>query len=263
MIAKASVLGLGLVLAAATPAAAAPGDDGLTVVPENGTPGRLSLTSDPYPVEFPPFRPGVTRWWQIGAHLRGEPRADLVMHIESSGPLVTAPDGLVVESRTCTAPWRQAADEPPSCPATVADVLPPIRLAEAPTLPIPLGPITPSRSVWVLVSLHLPDDAGDQLQGQRGRIAVGFTASGDAVPTSTATPTTTAPTAPLTTTPGPAPLAGPPTAPGTPGGTPMPRTGATVLPSLLAAVGAVGAGLTLARLAHRRSRAGSRQEVRP
>jgi LPXTG-motif cell wall-anchored protein len=245
-------------LLAALAAAPVSADDGLTTVPENGSPGLLWLTSDPFPVEFPPLSPGDAVWWQVGAHLRDEDLGALTLTLASSGELVTLPGGLLVTVRSCRVPWQL---QPPTCPTGSTMLLSTVRLADVgPGDVMALGQITPQDSTWVMFTLQLPADAGNEMQNRSGRVGAGFTAVGDAT-TATTTPTSPPPSDPVPNTPPPRPFTTPST---TPGETPstvapstvppgLPRTGGDVATSLLVAIGAIGAGLTLAGLARRRS----------
>jgi LPXTG-motif cell wall-anchored protein len=241
-------------------------------VPENGSPGLLWLTSDPYPPELPELSPGDVVWWQVGAHLSDQDLGALTAQVAASGEAVALPGGVEIEVRTCGTRWTSTV--PPACPGGAVEVLARRPLASvSPADVVALGQIGPSQSAWVLFAVSLPATAGDEMQGRTGRLGAGFTASGDASVPSTTLSGSTAPTtgAPATTAPAPTtspatlPVSTVPAAAGAPGPAataggpaaarqPLPATGGDTTSSALLAAGAVGAGLAIAGAARRRAR---------
>ncbi|NYD23045.1 hypothetical protein [Kineococcus aurantiacus] len=159
----------------------------------------------------PTLAPGRRTHWEIGATLDGDEVGALELQVASEGTLVTRPDGLWIQVRTCDRPWLT---RPARCPGTQLQLLPHQRLADVPTrTTVPVGNVSVHDSQRVLVTLDLPDDASADLQGASGRIGIGLTASGDdtaaSVPTPTARPVPEVPPVP-TTTADPAPTSAPP-----------------------------------------------------
>ena len=211
-------------------------------VVENGLPGHLSLTADPYPTTLNPgfmqMTPGDTEYWQIGTHL-ADPSSPLTMQFKRDGALVERPDGLQVQAQLCEQAWT---DFPatPVCPGGATNIFGPVP-ANSPTFgalaansaAVPgdapvydLGILTNATDKFVLVTLSIPEQAdpdaqSDQsLMGLSASFGFGFTAMGD-----------------------------------DPGPQPLPNTGLDIASALIAGLGVLGIGLVLASA--RRARLGS------
>lgn len=151
-------------------------------VPPTGAPGRLVLSSDPYPAEFLDLSPGDPAFWQIRARLEDATRATLALELRKSGPLAEAPRGLVLQVDVCDAPWSGFPGQPicASGSRTVTSATP----ADDYTSSSPsfeLRPLTPTAPQYLLVTLSVDDSAAAQedtaLMGLRGRMGIGLTAT--------------------------------------------------------------------------------------
>ncbi len=161
--------------------------------------------------------PGRRIHWEIGATLDGGVVGTLDLQVASEGALVTRPDGLWIQVRTCDQRWLT---KPARCPGNLLQLLDPQRLADvAAETMVPVGHISLADSQWVLVTLYLPDNASADLQGASGRVGIGLTASGDETsgPIPTPVPTHAAPNAP---TPSPHPTIAPTPEPNSPSSSP-------------------------------------------
>ncbi|ABS03928.1 hypothetical protein [Kineococcus radiotolerans] len=169
-----------------------------------GTAGSIALASSAVADSTPPklrldsqftrhgpatLAPGRRIHWEIEATLEGGAVGALELQVASEGALVTRPDGLWIQVRTCDQRWLT---KPARCPGNLLQLLAPQRLADVPAeTMVPVGNISLADSQWVLVTMNLPENASAELQGASGRIGIGLTASGDdtGVPTPTRTPT--------------------------------------------------------------------------
>lgn len=256
---------------------------------------RVRSTVDPAALSS--IAPGQQVRWTVEADLDGAPEGDLQVRLWAAGPLVEHPRGLVVELESCAVAWQgveqglhpASAPDRPRCAAGHRRPVPPQRLADVdPAVALVERHLDRTDGEHLLLTVGLPADAPDELQGARSDVGVGITAVGDRLdppaggPAPSPSPTPSPPSAvpgatPTTgTTPGPvgtpggaAPAAAVPVARPVPAGPPsagpggaarpslpsrLARTGAEVLPVLLVAGGALGAGLLLrARPARRRT----------
>lgn len=164
----------GLVLAQAAQAA-------LIDVPPSGSPGRLVLSSEPYPAEFLELSPGEPAYWQIGARLEDARSATLSLQLRKDGELVEHPRGLTMTVRQCDSVWT-GLDAVPACAsgeravtvATPADDY----TTSSPTFE--LRSFTPTTPEYFLVTLAVEDSvaamADTSLMGLTGQMGVGLTA---------------------------------------------------------------------------------------
>lgn len=151
-------------------------------VPPTGAPGRLVLSSDPYPAEFLDLSPGDPAFWQIRARLEDATRATLALELRKSGPLAETPRGLIMQVDVCDAPWAGFPDQPlcasGSRPVTLAT---PAEDYTSASPSFELRPLTPSAPQFLLVTLSVDDSAAAQedtsLMGLRGRMGIGLTAT--------------------------------------------------------------------------------------
>ena len=257
---------------------------------------RVRSTVDPTALSS--IAPGQQVHWTVSADLDGTPEGDLSVRLWAAGPLVEHPRGLVVELESCAVTWQgveqglhaASAGDRPRCATGHRRPVPPQRLADVdPAVALVERHLDRTDGEHLLLTVGLPADAPDELQGARSDVGVGITAVGDrldppagvpapppsptpsptpavpgAAPTTGATPPPAAGTPPVAAVPvaavpvaRPVP-AGPPSAgPAAPARPSLPsrlaRTGVEALPALLLAGGALGAGLLLrARPARRR-----------
>jgi len=150
-------------------------------VPATGQPGRLVLSSDPYPAEFLDLSPGDVGYWQIGARLEDAARATLSLQLRKDGELVRHPRGLTMTVDICAVAWT-GMDAVPACPtgaqsvtvATPADDY----ATSSPTFD--LQPLVAGAPQFLLVSLAVEDSpaasADTTLMGLTGDMGVGLTA---------------------------------------------------------------------------------------
>lgn len=210
-----ALLGFGAVALASAASAA------LIDVPETGQPGRLILSSDPYPAQFLDLSPGEPAYWQVAARIEDAQSATLALQLQKDGDLVMHPRGLTLTVDSCTTEWT-GLDATPLCSsdaqritvATPSDDY----SQSSPTFDLP--PIAAGTQRYLLVTLAVEDSAAamadETLMGLTGEMGVGLIATAiDDVPVNPGTP-------------------------GTPGGS-LPRTGFDA--STLAAVAALAAGL--------------------
>lgn len=160
---------------------AAKANAALIDVPPTGAPGRLVLSSEPYPAEFLDISPGEAAFWQVGARLEDASRASLALELRKEGELVEHPRGLTMSVAVCDVPWSSL-DTAPICTsgeravavATPADDF----TASSPVFE--LRPLTPTSPEYLLVTLSVDDDAAARadttLMGLTGRMGVGLTA---------------------------------------------------------------------------------------
>lgn len=165
----------GLMLAGAAHAA-------LIDVPPTGTPGRLVLSSDPYPAEFLELSPGEPGYWEVGARLEDATRATLSLELRKSGQLVEHPRGLTMTVDLCSVEWT-GLDSAPVC-ATGAQRIAVATPADDYTTSSPtfeLEPLRSDRPEYLLVTLAVEDSAeamaDTSLMGLTGDMAVGLTAT--------------------------------------------------------------------------------------
>lgn len=239
----------------------------LTNVPETGTPGYLSLRSDPYPAQFLELSPGSPARWQIAADLRDAETATLTLEMRKDGELVDHPRGLEVTVERCDTEWA-GFPAAPTCSANPVLVTRATPLDDyATSSPIfDLDGVTAASGTYLLVTLAVEDSpeaaADESLMNLTGDIGFALTATGDA-PQATSTPTPT-PSTPAT--PGASPTPGAPGQPGDPGRpgqpgavgrTPLAATGVDIAALLALGAGAIGLGLVIssARAAGRRNAA--------
>lgn len=157
-------------------------------VPPTGSPGRLVLSSDPYPAEFLDLSPGDPAFWQIQARLEDATRATLALELRKSGPLAEVPRGLAMQVDVCDDPWAGVPDQP-VCAGGGRSVTVATPSDDYATMSpsFELRPLTPSAPQYLLVTLSVEDSeaarADTSLMGLRGRMGVGLTAmSVDDVP---------------------------------------------------------------------------------
>jgi hypothetical protein len=210
-----ALLGLGAVVLAGAASAA------LIDVPETGQPGRLILSSDPYPAEFLDLSPGEPGYWQVAARIEDADSATLALQLQKDGDLIEHPRGLTMTVDACTTEWTGLTSTP-AC-ASGAQRVTAATPAEDYSQTSPsfdLAAIQSGAPRYLLVTLAVEDSAtamaDGTLMGLTGDMGVGLTATAfDDVPVN-------------------------PDAPGTPGGS-LPRTGFDA--SALAAAAALAAGL--------------------
>ncbi|RWZ58488.1 hypothetical protein ELQ92_14390 [Labedella populi] len=211
----------------------------LQVVPENGAPGRLVLSSDPYPAQLEALSPGVIRYWEVTATIEGSSDASLVLEIWKDGDLVEHPEGLVATVERCDVAWTGVPDSP-RCPAgweVVTDARPSDDYSTVSPV-FDLHGVDPVDGTHLLVGIGLEStDARDEsLMGLSGDIGLGLTAAAED-PSTPGQPST--PGRPIG-----IPLTNDLTRPtDTPAGG-LPVTGADPIGLLLAALGALGLGVT-------------------
>ncbi|MEJ5869107.1 hypothetical protein WDV85_15290 [Pseudokineococcus sp. 5B2Z-1] len=226
VVAVVAVAALAPVLAAAPAAASSVPREEVDVL-------RLVSTVDPDALSR--LAPGEEVDWTIDARIEGAPTGDLSLQLVAEGVMVDHPRGLIISLAGCAEPWtgvsrklHPTSDAQPVCPSGLRVVLPPQRLGAAPRqTSIPHRSITSRQGEHLLMTLALPRDAPDELQGERSFMGVGVTAIGDEldpVPGPGPTPAP-GPTPDPGPTPAPGPgtpgaPGGPPSTPGTPGGTP-------------------------------------------
>ncbi|WP_396655303.1 hypothetical protein [Microbacterium sp.] len=149
-------------------------------VPETGAPGRLVLSSDPYPAEFLSLAPGEPAHWLVNARLEDASRAELSLELRKSGELAEHPRGLRMTVQTCDVPWSE--DAVPVCAGSARTVT--VAAPEddyATTSPVfALEPLAAGTPRHLMVTLALASDPGaaadESLMGLRGDMALGLTA---------------------------------------------------------------------------------------
>jgi hypothetical protein len=211
----------------------------LVGVPENGTPGYLSLSSD-WTTAMLDVSPGAPGHWLIDARLRDADVARLAVEVRAGGELADLDAGVVVRLDRCDDAWIPAPDPAgphtaPRCAGGSAPVLDATPLhdlrAGGPRTALP--DIAASAGEHLLLTASVDDArAGDEsVMGRTGTLAVGLTAMGSD-PVSAPAAATAAPP---------------------PRGI-LPRTGAAVdvVALALAAAGALALGLLLRRPGSRR-----------
>ncbi|MCC4247395.1 MULTISPECIES: hypothetical protein [Microbacterium] len=157
-------------------------------VPHTGAPGRLVLSSDPYPAEFLDLSPGEPAYWQIRARLEDATKAELALELRKSGALAASPRGLVMRVDVCDSPWSGVPEQPlcASGAREVAAASPEDDFASSSPV-FELRPLTPSAPQYLLVTLAVDGSAAaasdETLMGLRSRLGVGLTATSiDEVP---------------------------------------------------------------------------------
>jgi hypothetical protein len=175
-------LASGVLLAAGGVALGQAAHAALVDVPVTGTPGRLVLSSDPYPAQFLDLEPGQPGYWEVEARLEDASRATLQLELRKSGALVAHPRGLIMTVDACTEPWTDVATAPGCAPgaqritvATPAD-------DDTSTSPMfDLAPLQADAPEYLLVTLAVEDSAAASadrsLMGLTGDMAVGLTAT--------------------------------------------------------------------------------------
>jgi hypothetical protein len=150
-------------------------------VPPTGAPGRLVLSSEPYPVEFLDISPGEPRFWQVAARLEDASRATLALELRKAGELVEHPRGLTMSVAVCDVPWSSL-DTAPVCTSgerAVAVATPADEFTGSSPV-FELRPLTPTSPEYLLVTLSVDDDAAARadtsLMGLTGSMGVGLTA---------------------------------------------------------------------------------------
>jgi hypothetical protein len=181
-------------LAAGGIALAGAANAALIDVPPTGTPGRLVLSSDPYPAEFLDLSPGDPGYWEVGARIENATKATLSLELRKSGQLVEHPRGLIMTVDVCSVEWT-GLDSSPSCSTgaqRVTVATPEDDYTESsPTFD--LAPITAGAPEYLLVTLAVEDSpeamADTTLMGLTGDMGVGLTATAfDDVPVKPVTP---------------------------------------------------------------------------
>ncbi|RKT33820.1 hypothetical protein DEU34_2425 [Microbacterium sp. AG1240] len=150
-------------------------------VPPTGHPGRLVLSSDPYPAEFLALSPGDPSYWQVAARLEGAVGATLSLQLRKTGELVSHPRGLEMTVDECDVPWI-GLGEGPVCTGTAIPVAVATPLDDnatsSPTFQ--LGSRAASAPVFLLVTLAVEDSADARadasLMGLVGTVGIGLTA---------------------------------------------------------------------------------------
>lgn len=157
-------------------------------VAPTGAPGRLVLSSEPYPAEFLDISPGEPAFWQVGARLEDASRATLALELRKDGELVEHPRGLTMAITVCDVPWRSL-DTAPVCPpgARPVTVATPFDAYTDSSPVFELRPLTATAPEFLLVTLSVEDSAaarGDtSLMGITGRMGIGMTAAAVGEPT--------------------------------------------------------------------------------
>ncbi|WP_298990939.1 hypothetical protein [uncultured Pseudokineococcus sp.] len=220
-VAVVAVAALAPVLAAAPAAASSVPREEVDVL-------RLVSTVDPDALSR--LAPGEEVDWTIDARIEGAPTGELSLQLVAKGPMVDHPKGLLISLAGCAQPWAGVSRElhatsaaQPTCGSDLRVVLPPQRLGDAPRqTTIPHRSITSRQGEHLLMTLALPRDAPDELQGERSFMGVGVTAIGDELDPVPGDGPTPGPTPTPLPDPGPTPGPGPgtPGTPGGPGGTP-------------------------------------------
>ncbi|PPF60374.1 hypothetical protein C5C13_03490 [Clavibacter michiganensis] len=166
-------------------------------VPENGTPGYLSLSSD-WSTDMLDVSPGAPGHWLIAARLRDADVARLAVEIRSGGELADVDAGVVLRVDRCDDAWipapaAEGSHAAPACPEGSAPVLAATPLsafrAEGPRTGLP--DITAAAGEHLLLTASVdPARAGDsRAMGRTGSLAVGLTAMGaDPAPAAAAPP---------------------------------------------------------------------------
>jgi len=151
-------------------------------VPVTGAPGRLVLSSDPYPVEFLDLSPGEARYWEVAARLEDAREATLSLELRADGELVRHPRGLVMTVESCDTEWT-GLDGAPLC-ATGGRAVTVVTPADDYSTSSPrfeLSPLTPEAPQYLLLTLAVEDSAAARadttLMGLTGNMAVGLTAT--------------------------------------------------------------------------------------
>lgn len=187
--------------------------------------------------------PGESALWPVGVTTQVQTLQSLVGELSASGPLTDVSDNggsasVTVELASCRRPWQGF-----SCGDGRHQVVAPTSLSE---LTGPASALTdPDESipsdVFLIIRVTMRPDAPQDLQGLSTEVGLSVTATGD---NSAVTPTPPAtPTAPAT------PIAAP--APAAPTGV-LAYTGSRLAGSGLLAALAVGSGIALSAIAHRR-----------
>lgn len=170
----ATLLCAGLIIAGVTVlgARAAAIFDGVS---ETGTPGLLSLRSDPGEPQWKNFAPEDTALWQIEARLDDAERGEFSLELRADGSIVD--EGLTVEVRSCGEPFEHS-----TCTATSDVVVPEARASEIATPTsgdvFALPDIHTDKLRYFLLTLHRPETAASVEQAT-ARIGVGFHAAGE------------------------------------------------------------------------------------
>ncbi|MFG6443670.1 hypothetical protein ACFXQA_00190 [Microbacterium sp. P07] len=153
----------------------------LIEVPSTGAPGRLVLSSDPYPAQFLEISPGDPSHWQVAARLEGATSATLSLELREAGELVEHPRGLEMGVAECTVPWA-GLNEAPVCAGTSVPVAL-VRPSDDGVTTRPrfvLRPLDASAPSYLLVTLAVADSdaarADATLMGLTGTMGVGLTA---------------------------------------------------------------------------------------
>ncbi len=169
-----------LVLAAAGVSTAPPAAAGSAYpVPENGVPGRLSLTSSMPLSEQWTITPGGQLRWQVEAELGPPEETDqggqLLVELVAEGPLAEVDDAALVTLEECIG----ADDSSQDCTGPTRELLATTSLGQAlHTAPLDVGPLAPGGSRVVIVTLEVDDDVPEE-QSLALRIGLVFTASGE------------------------------------------------------------------------------------
>jgi hypothetical protein len=151
-------------------------------VPPTGDPGRLVLSSEPYPAQFLELSPGDPAYWQVGARLEDAERATLSLELRKDGALVEHPRGLVMTVAVCDDPWTRL-DATPACAsgARAVTVATPADDYTSASPSFELRPLTASAPEFLLVTLAVEDSAAaaadESLMGLTGTMGVGLTAT--------------------------------------------------------------------------------------
>ncbi|MCS5498625.1 LPXTG cell wall anchor domain-containing protein [Cnuibacter physcomitrellae] len=171
-----------LTLAAGGVALAGAAHAALIDVPPTGQPGRLVLSSDPYPAEFLDLSPGDAGYWEVGARIEGATKATLSLELRKSGDLVEYPRGLSMTVDVCAVEWT-GLDSMPVCPtgAERITVATPENDYATSSPTFDLEPLTAAAPEYLLITLAVEDSpearADQTLMGLTGDMAVGLTAS--------------------------------------------------------------------------------------
>lgn len=195
---------------------------------ETGRPGYLVLSVDSNTPLWSTLRPGETSHWLVQAKLEDAPWSSLTLQLEAREVREEARD-LLVEVASCDTAF-DLEREVPSCAGAYQPLVPPTPISQFEVLPesevIELADLYTGEPRELLVSLTLPATSTNIPNDELARVGVGLHAAGDS----------------------PAPVPGP--EPGTK--TPLPVTGADLLPLGLLGLGLIGLGTGL--LLRRRER---------
>ena len=151
-------------------------------VPENGHPGQLSLTADPFPLGTHDMVPGAAVRWQIAATVDQAGGSTLFLSVVGHGVMAQDPAGLTLAVAWCPVAWMVPTDValPASCAgggSTTVLVTTPI--ASIGTANRWIGALARGVPSHVLVTVALPPSANSRFVGDSGSVDLVFQAGGD------------------------------------------------------------------------------------